>query len=348
MWETVEFRVFEDDARKHLRPNEGVGLGELGQVSVRKLELDTSDPRVQEIAKLQQEYRRRGDVLFSYSRFHRRYTREELEAAELFHLRITAAFEPTGVECGTLYDESAACPICGAGNAQNTDLRLDLRKAPRKKDIARTIADEWIVSQHLAERMINAGLSGFELRPVRHKAKYEDDPLNLHHLQAGREILQKAEVAGAPHPTWGFWVWLNRAENRVALEAARTEYASKRRTEAQERGSVVPVWYQLVITSRPIEMVPPTRFGFGPFDEDLKGEFVCPKGHVSGRALMTKVTVDATTLNGSDVMISRQLLGWKQGVLMPAPLLLISPKFYQLLTSERIKGCTLEVAHLRD
>jgi hypothetical protein len=43
-------------------------------------------------------------------------------------------------------------------------LRLDLRRAPKSKDIAQTIADdEWIVNQRLAELLIDARMTGFTL-----------------------------------------------------------------------------------------------------------------------------------------------------------------------------------------
>jgi hypothetical protein len=115
----------------------------------------------------------------------RRYSRNDLAAADAFSLAILGGFEPPGELCGTVYDEASACPRCGAGVIQVSGLRLDLRKAPRNKDIARTIADEWIVSQRLAKLMTHAGLSEFALYPVQHVARYEDDPIDLSTLPTG-------------------------------------------------------------------------------------------------------------------------------------------------------------------
>src|SRR5262249_22702448 len=149
--------------------------------------------------------------------YERSYTRAELARARLFQLRINAVFEPAGEQCGTAYDDSTACQHCGAGRRQVSDLILDLRKVPTTKDIARTIADEWIVSQRFAQLLLDAEISGFELRPVRHKAHYEDDPISLKNYRSGRQLLAKAEAEGSPHPTWAFWVWLNRPEQRDLL-----------------------------------------------------------------------------------------------------------------------------------
>ena len=48
----------------------------------------------------------------------REYNDEELNNAQLFHIRIKKTFEPAGKECGTVYDESTACKICGVGRTQ--------------------------------------------------------------------------------------------------------------------------------------------------------------------------------------------------------------------------------------
>ena len=90
----------------------------------------------------------------------------------------------------------------------------------------RTIADEWIVSQRLAERMIDAGLTGFELQRVRHKMRYEDDPFDLRETPTGRELIKQAASAGAALGTARFDVWAYRAENLPLHECARAEYAS--------------------------------------------------------------------------------------------------------------------------
>ena len=45
-----------------------------------------------------------------------------------------AAFEPTGAECGTVYDESVACKICGAGRSTvDAPLRLNAKKIPKNE-----------------------------------------------------------------------------------------------------------------------------------------------------------------------------------------------------------------------
>ncbi|UCD52920.1 MAG: hypothetical protein JSW27_09820 [Phycisphaerales bacterium] len=333
----------EDFAPRLLSENEGKRLGD----SIRRVELATNDPRFERIGELQRETRAKTDRSFFYGwHIRRRYTKEELVSAKCLQLAVTAVFEPAGEECGTEYDEATACSNCGAGAAQVSDLYLDLRKAPKNRDIARTIADEIIVSQRLAEKMIDAGVTGFQFRPVRHKARYEDEPVDLHQVPTGREILRRAEEAGFPHPTGKFYVWLNRAENRVLFEQARAENATLKGEEDRRKGKPMPIWYQLVVTATDAEIVPPTRVGIDPFDDDPKGECRCPLGDLIGLNLLSEVSIRAASRGDTDIVASRQFIGTRRGVLRPRRAILISPRMWRLIESEKLRGIQIEVAHL--
>lgn len=344
MREIYEFRVVEDFAGRLFAPGEGKNIG---SKIVRLIELDGNDPRLPKIGEMQRLIKQEsGRAFFHGWHIERQYSTRETQEAKLFTLWITAVFEPAGEECGTKYDESTACPKCGAGATQVSDLRLDMRKIPKNKDIAGTIANEIIVSQRLAEKMIDAGLTGFELRPVRHKARYEDDPLDLHQVPTGGEILRKAEAAGAPHPTGKFWVWLNRTENRALLDQARAEYAALKGEEDRRKGEPMPVWHQLVVTLNTAEIVAPTRVGINPFDDDPKGECRCPLGDLIGLNLLSEVSISAASRGDADIVCSRQFIGVRRGLLRPRRVMLISPKFWKLIESESLKDVDIEVAHL--
>jgi hypothetical protein len=92
--------------------------------------------------------------------------------------------------------------------------------------------------------------------------------------------------------------------------------------------------------------VPPTEFGINPFNTDAPGAHRCPRGHVLGLNLLSEVTVLRADWDGSDVALTLEMVGTKRGDLRPRPLCLISPRFYQLLSRERVKGAYIEVAHL--
>ena len=53
---------------------------------------------------------------------------------------------------------------------------------------------------------MEAGLTGFELRPVRRKALYKQDPLDLKTVPTGQQILRKAHQAGFSQNSWEFFV----------------------------------------------------------------------------------------------------------------------------------------------
>lgn len=180
---TVEFRIDERDAREVL-PNDAGRI--LGSGTTRAVKVSTDDPLYALIGRTQVERRRQGHFGFFTSWILRRiYSPDELAAAELLEAYPMAVFEPAGEETGTGYDETPACPICGAGRVQTTPLTLDLRRIqpgrdidtqtlPRRKDIARTIAHEVVVSSRLAA--ILREYEGAELGPVIDASRKQPSP----------------------------------------------------------------------------------------------------------------------------------------------------------------------------
>lgn len=342
MREFVEFRVPEELASRLFAESEGTRLGH----SVRKVVLAIDDPRFEEVGRLQQEMIATGNGRFFYGwELNRVYSAQELARAECLRLIISTAFEPAGEECGTEYDESTACPRCGIGAVQRSPLYLDLRKAPTSKDIARTIADEWIVSQRLAELIAAANITGLELRMVRHCASRNAEPINLDATAAGRSLLSAARAAGAPYGTWEFNVWLNRAENSGAFTRAREENdtVAKRR---EARHPPPRPWYQIIVLDTMARIVAPTRAGTDPFDHKHGGACHCDRGDLIGINLLSELSIKRETHRDADVVCSQEFIGVRRGLLRPQRLILISPKFYQLLTSFGAKGATFEVVHL--
>jgi len=98
------------------------------------------------------------------TRLLRKYSAAELQNAEILRLTITSHFEPSGEECGTIYE--TVCNHCNLG-WQASALILDLRRAPQHKDISETIAwVEWIVSRKFVQTVAENKLTGAEFRPV--------------------------------------------------------------------------------------------------------------------------------------------------------------------------------------
>jgi hypothetical protein len=213
MEETLELRVTGEHFSKVFAKGEGEKLGE-GRVY--KVLVSTSDPRLRKIAAFSHAFRLK---FFAGWKYHRHYTVAELQTAELLQLEIQKVFEPVGIDCGMAYDESSACTICGAGRTQTSLLRLDLRRATKSKDLARTFAPEWIVSQRLAEVITDHKITGCELTPIEHRSDPQLPPVDLRFHPAGQEVMEMAAAAGAPYPTWGVL---------GVVESSRTGGASRR------------------------------------------------------------------------------------------------------------------------
>lgn len=167
MKEIVEFRVSYDFA--HLLFNEGEGKN-LG-TSVRIVKLEKDDPKFSRIPVIAKEVKKKHGRGFYFGwQIKRKYTKKELEGATLLQVKVKSNFEPAGEECGTEYNESTACEICGANRKQIGPLRLQKSSIP-KKDIARTIAGEVIVSGYFKKAFESSNLKGIKFEQVFSKDK---------------------------------------------------------------------------------------------------------------------------------------------------------------------------------
>lgn len=279
MIESIEFRIPEEHASRWLKADDGTSLGG----SVRKLALKVDDPRMRVVEEADRDLKRQGRAFFTAWRPRKTYTRAELDSANLFRLKVHAVFEPAGEMCGTKYDESTACARCGAGAKQMGPLILDVKRIPKGKAFAKSIAGEIIVSDQVAELFKRHDVSGVQFHPVRAKGAKNLEPLG---------------------------------------------------------------WHQLVIRSANADIVPPTRMGIDPFDDDPKGEFRCALGDLLGLNPLSEITVRSSSADVPDVCSSRQYVGARRGLLRPERIVLIRPKVRELIESQNLKGCEIEVAHL--
>ena len=169
MKEFVEFRIIRESAHLLFKEDEGVNLGDI----VKKVRIDPALPVFKKIGELQKEARKRHELFFSFFEYKRFYTETEIRNADYFLMSRTRHFEPTGEECGTIYVESSACPICGTGAKQITPLILNRSKIPRA-DMAETIAggDETIVSEKFKELVKENNLTGMDFEPVISSGKH--------------------------------------------------------------------------------------------------------------------------------------------------------------------------------
>ncbi len=162
MKEILELRINYDYANLLFSSDEGKNIG----TSVKIVEITKDDPRYFQIPVISKQVKEKyGKGFFFGWQLKRSYSKAELEAALLFHLKIKTVFEPAGEECGTVYDESVACEICGANRKQVGVLSLKKSSIPNK-DIAHTIAGEVVVSEKFVKAFKRYGLRGLSLEPI--------------------------------------------------------------------------------------------------------------------------------------------------------------------------------------
>lgn len=187
MKERHEFRIFDDYYHLLSKPNNAKFNG-----AVYILNISKDDPLFLEIGNIQIEFikNKRGFALYGGAK--RSYTTKELSDAELFLFTIKTAFEPEGEDCGTVYDETVACEICGTDRKQIGPLKLRKSSIP-KKDIARTIAGEVVVTEKFANACKERKLKGIMFEPV----IFNKTVSNYYQPKASSELeLSKNTIAG--------------------------------------------------------------------------------------------------------------------------------------------------------
>jgi ribosomal protein S14 len=165
MKEIFEFRVNNELSSRLFDPSEGESVGHLSR-SVKVIRISKDDPRFDRIPVVDSEIRNEFKRPFYYSwRILREYSKVELSNAYAFNVKVKHIFEPTGEECGTIYNEDNTCEVCGSGREQTSALRLKKGSIPRK-DISCTIGGEVIVSERFKNTFLINKLKGVKFEPV--------------------------------------------------------------------------------------------------------------------------------------------------------------------------------------
>lgn len=277
MRETIDFRVNEDYAKKYLPPGTGDRIG----ATVRRVIAEPGDPLFSTIERLSRQFQKKGKFFFTGFVHRRSYTRKELEAAELLYAYPKRYFEPSGDECGTVYDDAGACPECGVGVIQRSPLILKVGRIPKTFDFASTFGSELVVSSKAKDVLEEQRISGVSFGPVEARA-----------------------------------------------------------------GAACDTHHQLFLTGAMVDIDPATKVGSDPFDDTSHGR--CSRGHVAGLNLLSEVTVRRSTAKTTDVMVTRQMVGVRRGVLRPFPLMLLSPRAWRVIEAAGLKGLAIEVARYSD
>ena len=163
MKESYLFRIDLQYAHLLFKEDEGVNIGNC----VKEVIIDSNDPRVPLIKEFNRMLWIERDTFFFYFwMIKRKYTNKELQDSSILHLKIRKRLEMDGSEYGTIYDETAACPICGANRIQMSALHLRKGNWMGKHDIAMTLAGDVIVSKKFKDFVNQNNLYGLSFMPL--------------------------------------------------------------------------------------------------------------------------------------------------------------------------------------
>ncbi len=305
----AEFRVNEELAHLLFADDEGERLGG----SVRKVTLNTSDPRYERIGELQKKLRKQGKSFFYGWSLKYQYSAVELRAAPLLHLKITSSFLPTGEECGTKYNDNAACPICGAGAPQITPLFVREQRIPKTRDFCQSWGGEMIVSRKIKELFARHRMTGARFETVRPRKRSEAGSADWFQFFAENstaEIVPPTQTGDTLFDDGG-------------------DLAAKR----------VPPWMDKL----PSRVRQSLLEQFERIEEEI---YNCPFGDTVGLNLLSEVSIKASTKPDLDIVATRQFIGCRSGLFRQKRLLMISPRLYRLLAAEKIKGIKVDVVHI--
>ena len=305
MREFFEIRI--DPIWKHLfyAFHKGINLG-----GVWSLEIDTSSNWFKWTGFLYGILDKLGMSLFYGHRYKRFYSKEEIRNSLFFQITPSRIFEPDGEECGTIYDDSTSCPICGSGAKQISPLRLKRKSIPRA-DLAMTIADgdEVIISERFVMMVREHGLKGMTFMPV-YSAGKEGHKINYY------QIRPSSYIDISPQTVFGI--------NPFDLSGA-----TPARTETR--------WEKEGRKFKEYKVHHPEKI------------YKCPNGDNLGLNILSEAYVKSSpVLDGLDFFASRQTVGMREGVIRPRHLLFCSNRMMQLIKEYKLKGFKFEIAHIEN
>lgn len=177
----IKFRY--DYSLRLFKEDEGINLYDQDHkyLQFKVVEIEPSSPKIEEIKRLREQLLEEEDVnLYWYIDYIRKYSKEDLENAELFMMIVRKYFEPMGEELGTEYDDSCKCPICGSGIKQITPLYMKKRNNYFKnRDVLTTHAPEIIVSKKFVDLVKENNLKGMVFGDVYFGKHLADDCFQL-------------------------------------------------------------------------------------------------------------------------------------------------------------------------
>lgn len=308
---------------------EGVPAHDLGSVVV--ISISPSSAAFSLVRDLAERERSFGRSVY-FQVLHRiTYDSNEIEASKWFHV-IPWTLGYCGETCGTVYDESSSCSICGSGRTRAGPLAIDLKNLPRSRELFANLSGELMVAARLAEELGENGFTGFTLGPVVHSPQLERFGPWLKKVPSGR-LLLALRIARHSQDRSGS---LDDLE-----EAAEHEYYELLR-------GLEPTsdWFELLIEGDAARLGPETQAGIDEFRQDEKGEYRCPLGHTLGLNLLGEIHVVKSSIPNTDLFRCEPRFGWRLGVKRPHAPIVASKRAWEYLVTRCVSGFRWEIVHV--
>ncbi len=306
-----------------------------------------------------------GVYIFAGWDIRRTYSREEIEQAQLFLLRVPYT-HVAGGEYGTEYQESSDClqqawrvellnhsgtksrtvpemVPCGICSKQVGVLHVPFSKLAKKRDLFRTWGGELIVSERLAALLRDGGFTGGELLPIRNIRPESTKPMDLSKCPAGVELLSLAAAKGVDlNPKrQELWWWLYEDAPKGLLNEMLAQQKALRIKPARSSRSFA----QLVVHPKPLELSAQNRFGDHLFQAEDRS-IRCRSGEIAGEYVLSPLSVVGASWDGSDLCRTRVYIIRRQGLFRPHQLLVVSKRLFAAMQQSGMKEFGYEVVEM--
>ena len=310
----------------------------------------------------------KGERLAYGSRISRHYEKSEVENARLFRLLLWYQ-HGAAEEFGTWYTDEEPNPscrmdrqelrvvqlapfrstvedktsqVCALSSHQVGPLHFPSSKFV-KKDIFALWGGEVILSRRLADLIENGGFSGGKLLPIWDTWRGSQSMLDLSDCPTGNQLLARAKSIGLSPTDRQFWVWIELEEQLPLLEAALWEqkeiYDTRKASKSRAQAHV-----QLKVTSSKLQVAEPTISANDPFLDPAE-HCDCRYGTIR-RSIYSRIVVQSSSWDGSDVCETDLYLGGRVGLFRPSRALVVSKRLFDQMRQGKMKRYGFEIVEL--
>ena len=194
-------------------------------------------------------------------------------------------------------------------------------------EVAETAGENWGTLYDDSKACKRCGAGGIQVGPL---------VLNTRYIHKKKDVLR----------TWTNEVIVSRRTMDLFRRYRISGVSFKPVNSANNSKLKLTEWFQLIVTFVGALIIPPTRVGNDPFDDDRRNKYRCSTGHLLGLSLLSEIWIDACSVTKADIIATQQYIGVRRDNSRPWQSLIVSPRVRELVIKEKIKGCGFKVVHL--